>query len=134
MLNDSRQSIKATLRQGSCSLFLIGLRERNNALTLASFLTIDNVSIKCKDGSRVENQAFNTDILRNLCTMNPDTGELFLKKDTVSYTFDTEIDRMMINNHHGAVEVMEDEVYIAFEVFDKTIRHTECILNKIFLY
>ena len=120
LLNDSRQSIKVTARQGGCSLFLIGLRERNNPLTLASFLTINNISIKRKDGSRVKNQAFNTDILRNLCTMDLDTGEFFLKKDIVAFTFDAKIDQMIVLNHHGAVEVMEDEFYIDFEVLDKT--------------
>jgi len=100
---------------------LIGLRERNNPLTFASFLTINNVAIRRKDGSRVKNQAFNTDILRNLGTLELDTGEFFLKKDIVAYSFDAAIDRMIVTNWHGAVEVMEDEFYIDFEVADKTV-------------
>ena len=105
LLNDNNQSIKITARNGGCSLFLIGLRERNNPLTFASFLTINNVSIKRKDGSRVKNQAFDTDILRNLNSLELDTGEFFLKKDIVAYALDAAIDRIMIMNHHGAVEV-----------------------------
>ena len=120
LLNDNNQSIKITARNGGCSLFLIGLRERNNPLTFASFLTINNISIKRKDGSRVKNQAFNTDILRNLNSLELDTGEFFLKKDIVAYALDAAIDRIMIMNHHGAVEVMEDEFNIEFEVLDKT--------------
>ena len=120
LLNDNQQSIKITARNGGCSLFLIGLRERNNPLSFASFLTINNISIKRKDGSRVKNQAFNTDIMRNLNTMELDTGEFFLNKDIVAFPFDAAIDRVMIMNHHGAVEVMEDEFNIEFEVLDKT--------------
>ena len=52
--------------------------------------------------------------------MDLDTGEFFLKKDIVAYTFDAKIDQMIVLNHHGAVEVMEDEFYIDFEVLDKT--------------
>ena len=121
LLNDNRQSVKVTARQGGSSLFLIGLRERNNALTLATFITINNISIKRKDGSRVKNQAFNTDILRNISTMDLDTGEFFLKKDIVAYSFDSKIDQIIVLNHHGAVEVMEDEFYIEFEILDKTV-------------
>ena len=120
LLNDTKQSVKITVRNEGFSLFLIGLRERNNPLTFASFLTINNVSIKRKDGSKVKIQTFNTDILRNLNSLELDTGEFFLKKDIVAYALDAAIDRIMLINHHGAVEVMEDEFNIEFEVLDKT--------------
>ena len=121
LLNDNNQSIKITARNGGCSLFLIGLRERNNPLTFTSFLNYQQYfQLNVKDGSRVKNQAFNTDILRNLNSLELDTGEFFLKKDIVAYALDAAIDRIMIMNHHGAVEVMEDEFNIEFEVLDKT--------------
>ena len=121
LLNDNKQSVKVTARNGGCSLFLIGLRERNNPLAFASFLTINNISIKRKDGSSVKNQTFNTDILRNLNSLELDTGEFFLKKDIVAYALDAAVDRVICINHHGAVEVMEDEFNIEFEVLDKTV-------------
>jgi hypothetical protein len=120
LLNDNSQSLKITARQGGCSLFLIGLRERNNALTFATFIPITNISIKRKDGTRVKNQAFNTDILRNLNTFDHDTGEFFLVKDMVAFSFDSHIDRMIVMNHHGAVEVMGDEFNIEFELVSKS--------------
>ena len=92
----------------------------SNTLTLATFITINNISIKRKYGSRVKNQASNTDILRNLYTMDLSTGEFFLKKDIVGYASDAKIDQRIVYNHHEAVEVMEDEFYIDFEVLDKT--------------
>ena len=121
LLNDNKQSVKVTARNGGCSLLLIGLRERNNPLAFASFLTINNISIKRKDGSSVKNQTFNTDILRNLNSLELDTGEFFLKKDIVAYALDAAVDRVICMNHHGAVEVMEDEFNIEFEVLDKTV-------------
>ena len=119
LLNDNKQSVKITARQGGCSLFLIGLRERNNPLTFASFIPINNVGIKGKDQSFVKNQTFNTDILRNINTLEHDTGEFFLVKDLVAYPFDSMIDRMIIMNYHGAVEILDDEFYIEFEVTNK---------------
>ena len=98
---------------------LIGLREKNNPLTFASFIPINEVGIKRKNGSSVENQTFNTDI-RNLNTFEHDTGEFFLTKDLVAFSFDSMIDRMIIMNYQGAVEVLEDEFYIKFKVQDKT--------------
>jgi len=65
------------------------------------------------------NQTFNTDILRNLNTFEHDTGEFFLTKDLVAFSFDSMIDRMIIMNYQGAVEVLEDEFYIEFKVLDK---------------
>ena len=99
---------------------LIGLREKNNPLTFASFIPINDVGIKRKNGSSVKNQTFNTDILRNLNTFEHDTGEFFLIKDLVAFSFDSMIDRMIIMNYQGAVEVLEDEFYIEFKVLDKT--------------
>ena len=99
---------------------LIGLREKNNPLTFASFIPINEVGIKRKNGSFVKNQTFNTDILRNLNTFEHDTGEFFLVKDLVAFSFDSMIDRMIIMNYQGAVEVLEDEFYIEFKVLDKT--------------
>ena len=99
---------------------LIGLREKNNPLTFASFIPINEVGIKRKNGSSVKNQTFNTDILRNLNTFEHDTGEFFLVKDLVAFSFDSMIDRMIIMNYQGAVEVLEDEFYIEFKVLDKT--------------
>jgi len=63
---------------------LIGLREKNNPLTFATFIPINDVGIKRKNGSSVKNQTFNTDILRNLNTFEHDTGEFFLIKDLVN--------------------------------------------------
>ena len=120
LINDSQQSVKVTARQGGCSLMLIGLREKNNPLTFASFIPINDVGIKRKNGSSVKNQTFNTDILRNLNTFEHDTGEFFLTKDLVAFSFDSMIDRMIIMNYQGAVEVLEDEFYIEFKVQDKT--------------
>ena len=68
----------------------------------------------------MKNQTFNTDILRNLNTFEHDTGEFFLTKDLVAFSFDSMIDRMIIMNYQGAVEVLEDEFYIEFQVQDKT--------------
>ena len=59
---------------------LIGLREKNNPLTFASFIPINEVGIKRKNGSSVKNQTFNTDILRNLNTFEHDTGNSSLPK------------------------------------------------------
>ena len=98
---------------------LIGLREKNNPLTFASFIPINEVG-KRKNGSFVKNQTFNTDILRNLNTFEHDTGEFFLVKDLVAFSFDSMIDRMIIMNYQGAVEVLEDEFYVEFKVLDKT--------------
>ena len=120
LISDSQQSVKVTARQGGCSLMLIGLREKNNPLTFASFIPINDVGIKRKNGSSVKNQTFNTDILRNLNTFEHDTGEFFLIKDLVAFSFDSMIDRMIIMNYQGAVEVLEDEFYIEFKVQDKT--------------
>ena len=120
LLNDSQQSVKVTARQGGCSLMLIGLREKNNPLTFASFIPINEVGIKRKNGSSMKNQTFNTDILRNLNTFEHDTGEFFLTKDLVAFSFDSMIDRMIIMNYQGAVEVLEDEFYVEFKVLDKT--------------
>ena len=53
LINDSQQSVKVTARQGDCSLMLIGLREKNNPLTFASFIPINEVGIKRKNGSSV---------------------------------------------------------------------------------
>ena len=68
----------------------------------------------------MKNQTFNTDILRNLNTFEHDTGEFFLTKDLVAFSFDSMIDRMIIMNYQGAVEVLEDEFYVEFKVLDKT--------------
>ena len=43
-----------------------------------------------------------------------------LVKDMVAFLFDSHIDRVMIMNHHGAVEVMGDEFYIDFELVNKS--------------
>ena len=99
---------------------LIGQREKNNPLTFATFIPINDVGIKRKNGSSVKNQTFNTDILRNLNTFEHDTGEFFLTKDLVAFSFDSMIDRMIITNYQRAVEVPEDEFYIEFKVLDKT--------------
>ena len=40
-------------------------------------------------------------------------------KDLVAYPFDSMIDRMIIMNYHGAVEILDDEFYIEFEVTNK---------------
>ena len=72
------------------------------------------------NGSYVKNQTFNTDTLRNLNTFEHDTGEFFLKKDLVAFIFDSMIDRMIIMNYQGTVEVFEDEYYIEFKIQDKT--------------
>ena len=120
LISDSQQSVKITSKPGGCCLMLIGLREKNNPLTFASFIPINEVGIKRKNGSFVKNQTFNTDILRNLNTFEHDTGEFFLVKDLVAFSFDSMIDRMIIMNYQGAVEVLEDEFYIEFKVQDKT--------------
>ena len=73
------------------------------------------------NGSYVKNQTFNTDIFRNLNIFEHDTGEFFLTKDLVVFSFDSMIDRMIIMNYQGAVEVLEDEYYIEFKIQDKTI-------------
>ena len=99
---------------------LIGMREKNNPLTFVSFIPINDVGIRRMNGSYVKNQTFNTDILRNLNTFEHDTGEFFLKKDLVAFAFDSMIDRMIIMNYQGAVEVFEDEYYIEFKIQDKT--------------
>ena len=44
-----------------------------------------------------------------------------MKKDIVAFALDAAIDRVICMNHHGAVEVVQDEVYIEFEVLDKTV-------------
>ena len=119
LINDNKQSVKITARQGGCSLFLFGLREKNNPLTFASFIPINNIGIKRKDQSIVKNNAFNTDILKNLNTLEHDTGEFFLVKDLVAYSFDSMIDRIILMNYHGAVEILDDEFYIEFEVTNK---------------
>ena len=97
-------------------------------MTFASFIPINEVGIKRKNGSSVKNQTFNTDILRNLNTFEHDTGEFFLVKDLIAFSFDSMIDRMIIMNYQGAVEVLEDEFYIEFKVLDKQTsmsqRHT----------
>ena len=108
LLSDTVQSVKITPRQGGCSLMLIGLREKNNILTFASYIPINNISIIDKNKKVVKNQSFNTDILRNLNSIEHDTGEFFLKKDLVAYSFDTAIDRIIVTGHHGAVEVLDD--------------------------
>jgi len=99
---------------------LCGLREKNNPLTFATFIPINNISIRRKDGSRVKNQSFNTEILRNMNTYEHDTGDFFLKKDIVAFPFDSVIDRVILLGYHGAVEVLEDEFYIDFEIINKT--------------
>jgi len=121
LLRDTKTSIKVTAPNGGCSLMLIGLRERNNLLTFVSFLTINNVAIRRKERTNVKNQAFNTDILKNLDIFELETGEFSLKKEIVVYDFDAAIDRIIVTSWHGAVEVMEDEFYIDFEVPDQTI-------------
>ena len=63
---------------------------------------------------------FNTDILKCINTLEHDTGEFFLTKDLVAYSFDSMIDRMIIMNYHGAVEVLDDEFYFEFEVVNKS--------------
>ena len=100
---------------------IIGLREKNNILTFASYIPINNISIIDKNKKVVKNQSFNTDILRNLNSIEHDTGEFFLKKDLVAYSFDTAIDRIIVTGHHGAVEVLDDEFKINFEILDKTL-------------
>ena len=120
LINDNGQSVKITARQGGCCMFLIGLRERNNPLTFASFIPLNNVGIKRKDGSTVKNNVFNTDILKVFNTFENDTGEFFLQKELVAFSFDSMIDRIILMNYHGAVEVMEDEFYVNFQVLDKT--------------
>ena len=121
LLNDNTQMIKITARNGGCSLFLVGLRQKNNPLSFCSYIGIDNIAISRKDGSKVKNQSFNNDIMRNLNTFENDTGEFFLIKNIVAFAFDSMIDKMMVLNYHGAVEVMEDEFYIEFQVSDKTV-------------
>ena len=101
-------------------LCLSDSEKKNNPLTFASFIPINEVGIKRKNGSFVKNQTFNTDILRNLNTFEHDTGEFFLVKDLVAFSFDSMIDRMIIMNYQGAVEVLEDEFYVEFKVLDKT--------------
>jgi len=114
---------------------LIGLREKNNPLTFASFIPINEVGIKRKNGSSVKNQTFNTDILRNLNTFEHDTGEFFLTKDLVAFSFDSMIDRMIIMNYQGAVEVLEDEFYIEFKVQDRTnINNAKTYELVVFMY
>ena len=68
-------------------------------MAIVSFIPINDVGIKRMNGSYVKNQTFNTDILRNLNTVEHDTGEFFLKKDLVAFTFDSMIDRMIIMNY-----------------------------------
>ena len=89
-------------------------------MAIVSFIPINDVGIRRMNGSYVKNQTFNTDVLRNLNTFEHDTGEFFLKKDLVAFTFDSMIDRMIIMNYQGAVEVFEDEYYIEFKIQDKT--------------
>ena len=120
LTDDSSQEVKITAKGGPCSLIIIGVREKNNLSTLASFIPINNVSIS-RDKANIKGQVFNTDILRNLNTMELDTGEFFLKKDLLAYTFDNALDRIIVMNHHGAIEVMPDEFKINFEVLDKTM-------------
>ena len=67
------------------------------------------IGIKRKNGSFVKNQTFSTDIFRNLNPFEHDTGEFFLTKDLDAFSFDSMIDRMIIMNYQGAVEVLEDE-------------------------
>ena len=38
-------------------------------------------------------------MLRNLNTMELDTGEFFLKKDIVAYSFDSLIDRIIVTGY-----------------------------------
>jgi len=120
LVSDIQHSVKVTARPGGCSLLLVGLREKNNPLAIVSFIPINDVGIRRMNGSYVKNQTFNTDILRNLNTFEHDTGEFFLTKDLVAFTFDSMIDRMIIMNYQGAVEVFEDEFYIEFKIQDKT--------------
>jgi len=96
---------------------LIGIREKNNPKW--SVLPPDADVVDWNKWC-VKNQTFNTDILRNLNTFEHDTGEFFLTKDLVAFSFDSMIDRMIIMNYQGAVEVLEDEFYIEFKVLDKT--------------
>ncbi len=91
----------------------------NNPLTFAPFIEINNIAIKRKDGSQVKNQTFNTDIMKNFNTLEHDTGEFFLKKNIVAYTFDSMIDNLIVMNYHGAVKMLKDELYIEFEVVNK---------------
>ena len=46
LISDSQQSVKITSRPGGCCLLLIGLREKNNPLTFATFIPINEVGIK----------------------------------------------------------------------------------------
>ena len=58
LISDSQQSVKITSRDGGCCLMLIGLREKNNPLTFASFIPINDVGIRRMNGSYVKNQTF----------------------------------------------------------------------------
>ena len=70
--------------------------------------------------STVKNHMFNTDVLKCINTIEHDTGEFFLTKDLVAYSFDSMIDRMIIMKYHGAVEVLDEEFYFEFEVVNKS--------------
>ena len=121
LLNNIRQSIKVTARAGGCSLMLVGLREKNNPITFASFIPINNVCIRRKDDSLVKNLRLQTDILRCLNTYEHDTGDFLLKKNLVAISFDSMIDRIILMGYHGGVEVLDDEFYIEFELEDNSV-------------
>ena len=120
LISNTSTSHKVTSRSGACSLILIGLREKNNPLKFASFIWIKNIQIKRKDGTQIKNKDFDAGILRCLNTYEHDTGEFFLKKNLIAFSFDSMIDRIILMGYHGAVEVLEDEFYIEFQVGNKS--------------
>jgi hypothetical protein len=116
LLNDAVQSVKISSAPGPCCMFLIGLRERNNPFAFASYLPINNVAIERRDTTTVKNQSFNTEILKTLNAFENNTGEFFLKKELVCYSFDALMDAIILTNYHGGWEVMEDEYFAKFTV------------------
>ena len=109
-----------TRRDKEFAVYCLSDSGKNNLLAIVSFIPINDVGFRRMNGSFVKNQKFHTDILRNLNTFEHDTGEFFLTKDLVAFSFDSMIDRMIITNYQGAVEVLEDEYYIEFKIQDKT--------------
>lgn len=119
LISDSKQQIKYQNKQGGYSLLLMGLRERNNPAKFASYIPLDNVGIKRKNNFYMKSQSFDSDILRNLNTYELSTGDFFLVKNLVAFSFDAMIDQIITMNYHGAVEIFDDEFTIEFDIVDK---------------
>jgi hypothetical protein len=119
-LRTGKYTVEINSKQGPVSLFLFGLREKDNIETFADFIPIDDLEITTKSDKRLKEKTWKTDVMKVLQVYDTQMGEFFLKKNIYAYAFDANVAQIVVKGHHGNVEFMEDLYKISFTIPNAT--------------